>query len=86
MKVATVYSVCECQAPLGAEVDEKRYVVRGWAKDGRRKRELNAPANSIGPERVRFDVGWMCPICTRNVLRSFDASGLVYRDQVTPAS
>ena len=80
MKLATVYSVCECQGQLGAELDEQRCVVKGWARDLRRKRELPAPANSIGPERVRFDVAWMCPLCTRNTLRSFDASGLMFRD------
>jgi hypothetical protein len=30
-------------------------------------------------EGARFDVGFMCPFCTRNVLRSFDADALAYR-------
>jgi hypothetical protein len=79
MKVATVHSVCECEAHLSAELDEQRVVLRGWARDAR-KLELPAPANSIGPERERFDVGWACPFCTRNTLRCFTASALVFRE------
>ncbi|MGC4088307.1 MAG: hypothetical protein QM756_10485 [Polyangiaceae bacterium] len=80
MKTAVVNSPCECQARLGAELDERRVVVRGWARDPRRGREELAPANAIGAERSRFDVGWSCPFCTRNVLRSFEAAALSYRD------
>jgi hypothetical protein len=79
MKVTTVQSVCECQAHLCAELDEQRVVLRGWARDAR-KLELAAPANAIGAERERFDVGWACPFCTRNTLRSFSASGLSFRE------
>lgn len=79
MKVAKVHSRCECQAHLSAELDEQRVALRGWAVDARRL-QLPAPANSIGAERERFDVGWACPFCTRNTLRSFTASALVFRD------
>jgi hypothetical protein len=79
MMIATIRSVCECQAKLGAELDEKRHVVRGWARDRRTNREMVAPAHSIGAEHAIFQVAWACPYCTRNQLRSFDASGLVYR-------
>jgi hypothetical protein len=79
MKTAVVYSVCECQARLGAELDEHRVVIRGWAKDTRRGQELNAPANAVRTDTPRFDVGWMCPFCTRNTLRSFDTAALGYR-------
>jgi hypothetical protein len=66
-----VYSPCECQARLSAELDERRYVVQAWAKlHGSRE---NAPAHSIGASGERFDVGWLCPFCGRNTLRSFDA-------------
>lgn len=81
MKVALVQSVCECEARLGAELDEQRRVVRGFARDPRRKQELPAPANAMGIARPVFEVGWACPFCTRNVLRSFDGSGLAYREQ-----
>jgi hypothetical protein len=64
---------------LCAELDEARVVLRGWAIDAR-KLELAAPANSIGAERERFDVGWACPFCTRNTLRSFTASALSFRE------
>ncbi len=80
MRTAIVTSVCECQARLGAEVDANRVVLRGWARDPRRGEEEVAPANSIHPERSRFDIGWMCPVCTRNTLRSFEASALVFRE------
>lgn len=80
MKVATVHSVCECQAQLSAELDEKRSVVRGSAQDVARKRALPAPANSIPGPGDQFSVGWACPICTRNVLRSFTQSALSYRE------
>lgn len=80
MKTATVQSVCECQARLGAKLDANHVVVHGWANDPRRGQEEVAPANSIGMGAQRFQVGWLCPFCTRNTLRSFDASALSFRD------
>lgn len=85
MKVAIVHSKCECQVQLNAELDEQRVALRGWAINGR-KMELPAPANSIGPERERFDVGWACPFCTRNTLRSFTGAALVFREAAAKAS
>ena len=85
MKVATVRSRCECQVHLNAELDEQRVALRGWAIDAR-KQQLAAPANTIGAERERFDVGWACPFCTRNTLRSFTGSSLVFRDPPAKAS
>jgi len=79
MKVARIHSVCECQARLGAELDEQRTVLRGWVRDAR-GRELPAPANAIHSQREHFDVGFACPICTRNVLRSFSGSALAFRE------
>lgn len=70
--------MCECQAKLGAELDEKHRVVRGWARDRRTGRELVAPAHSIRPSDAQFDVGWLCPLCTRNQLRLFEASALSF--------
>jgi hypothetical protein len=81
MKTAFVYSVCECQARLGAELDESRVVLRGFARDPKRGEELVAPANAVHRDGKRFDVGWMCPICTRNVLRMFDVTALAFRDR-----
>jgi hypothetical protein len=80
VKRATVRSVCECQAKLGADLDEHRHVVRGWARDPRGARDLVAPAHSIGADRAVFDVAWACPWCTRNQTRLFSADALVYRD------
>ncbi len=70
---------------MGAELDEQRVALRGWAVDAR-KRQLAAPANTIGAERERFDVCWACPVCTRNTLRSFTGSALVFREQAAKAS
>ena len=81
MKTALVLSRCECQATLGAELDEKRVVLHGFARDPRRNRELPAPASATHVSDTRFDVGWFCPFCIRNTLRSFDASGLLYRER-----
>ena len=80
MKVARVQSVCECEARLGADLDEQHLVIRGFARNGVPKKELVAPANTLGAGGERFDVTWFCPFCTRNVLRSFRASALSYRD------
>jgi len=85
MKRATVHSVCECQARLGAELDEKRHVIRGWARDRRNGRELVAPAHSIDSARPVFDVAWFCPICTRNQVRLFSVDALTYGDAPSPS-
>ena len=80
MKIARVESRCECQAQLVAELDEAHSVVRGFMSDRARGRELVAPANStkkIGEKQV--DVGWSCPMCTRNTLRTFNLASLSYR-------
>ena len=80
MKIARVESRCECQASLVAELDEAHSVVRGFVIDRARRRELAAPANStkkVGDKQV--DVGWSCPVCTRNTLRSFNVEALSYR-------
>jgi len=79
MKIARVESRCECQAELVAELDEARSVVRGFVSDRTRDRELSAPANAtkkIGDKQV--DVGWSCPVCTRNTLRTFNVETLSY--------
>jgi hypothetical protein len=55
-------------------------VLRGWVMDRRSGRELVAPAHSIGAGAPKFQIGWACPLCTRNLLRSFDASALAFRD------
>lgn len=67
-------SRCECQATLSARLTEDRYVVSGSAfREGRRE---NAPAHSIHPDQSVFDLGWLCPFCGRNVMRTFAASAL----------
>ncbi len=67
-------SRCECQASLSAKLTEAHYVVNGSAfRDGKRE---SAPAHAIHPENEVFDVGWLCPFCGRNVMRTFAATAL----------
>jgi hypothetical protein len=67
-------SRCECQAYLSANLDEGRRVLSGSAfLLGSREK---APACSMSPEREVFDIGWQCPFCGRNVLRTFAAAAL----------
>jgi hypothetical protein len=80
VKTATVRSVCECQSGLGAELDEQRRAIIGWARDRRNGKVLVAPAHSIHAEQDVFEVAWACPICTRNQVRLFEAGGLAFRD------
>jgi hypothetical protein len=79
MKIARVESRCECQAQLVAELDEAHTVVRGFVNDHARGRELSAPANATKQiAKKQLDVGWSCPVCTRNTLRMFNLETLVY--------
>jgi len=70
----SVRSRCECQANLLATLDEHCYVVTGAASRG--GTQETAPAHSIGAKRERFDIGWLCPFCGRNTLRTFDKGSL----------
>lgn len=70
----SVRSRCECQATLMAVLDDKRFVLSGTARRGANSER--APAHSIGASGQRFDVGWACPFCGRNVLRTFEASNM----------
>jgi hypothetical protein len=72
--VQTVSSPCECQATVTALLDDKRHVVSGFARRSGAKE--NAPAHSIGAANERFDVGWLCPFCGRNTLRTFYAGAV----------
>jgi hypothetical protein len=80
VKIASIRSVCECQAALGAELDERRLVLRGWAKNHRSGKVETSPAHSIHAANAKFQVGWQCPFCTRNTLRSFEAGALAYAE------
>jgi hypothetical protein len=75
MRRFTISSRCECQARLGAHLDEKRLVLRGTAT--RRGVTERAPAHTIGAGSERFEIGWLCPFCGRNTLRSVDAGSLM---------
>ena len=80
MKIARVESRCECQAQLVAELDEAHTVLRGFVSDRARGRELVAPANTTKAlDTTTVDVGWSCPVCTRNTLRTFNVGTLSYR-------
>jgi len=67
-------SRCECQARLTAILDEKRHVIEGFASHLGGREE--APAHSIHAELDRFDIGWACPFCGRNTMRTFYAGAL----------
>lgn len=74
MKQTTVRSRCECQALLVATLNDARLVLTSSAVVGGESEP--APAHTIGAHRERFDVGWLCPACGRNVLRSFSSDAL----------
>ena len=67
-------SHCECQAHLTAIVDEKHHVIEGIAR--RHGVSESAPAHTINPAQERFDIGWLCPFCGRNTMRSFHRDAL----------
>lgn len=83
MKSAIVSSVCECQARLGAELDEDHNVVHGWSRDVRGRTE-NSPCTRASNDGNRFHLAWLCPFCGRNTLRSFDVQALAFRDPAEP--
>jgi hypothetical protein len=67
-------SRCECQARLSAILDDKRHAIEGSAT--RLGITENAPAHTMSAELEHFDVGWLCPFCGRNTLRTFYAGAL----------
>ena len=71
----TIESVCECQAKLGAELDERLQVLKGWAV-ARSGEQETSPAHSIDADRDRFQVAWLCANCGRNTLRSFSRAAV----------
>jgi len=83
MKIATVRSVCECQAKLEADLGEDLRVLSGRARRRRFEKPETAPANLTGKGSV-FQIGWFCPFCIRNTLRSFSSSGLAFREAPEP--
>lgn len=74
MSASSISSRCECQATLSAILDEKRHVLSASAR--RRGVTEHAVAHSIGASDERFDVGWLCPFCNRNTLRTFHVGAL----------
>jgi hypothetical protein len=83
VKFATVQSPCECQARLNAELDENKQVVRSWAVERRRGTTEVAPAHTIRGDLDRFQIGWSCPYCIRNVTRSFDTGGIAWLERAS---
>src|SRR5262245_31881216 len=86
VKTATISSTCECQSRLHAELDENKQVLRGWATDRRRGKVRPAPVHVMRSASEHFDVGWFCPFCVRNTLRSFHAGGLAFSEKKSDAS
>jgi hypothetical protein len=72
MSAKVVQTRCECQATLFAELTADRCVAAGYAaRAGKRE---TSPAHSINKDGSLFDVGWLCPYCGRNVMRTFAAT------------
>jgi hypothetical protein len=84
MRTTTVRSRCECQALLVATLNEQRLVTSAVSIDRDGIAE-DSPACTMGAQKVRFDVGWLCSVCGRNTLRSFDAESLIWVDAPDPA-
>lgn len=75
--MTVLYSIqtrCECQATLSARLTAERFVIGGTAQ--RYGKREPAPAHAIHPEREVFDIGFLCPFCGRNVMRTFNAASL----------
>lgn len=84
MKTAKVSTHCECQGRLSAVVDEAGLVIAGSARGDGGVEEL-APATGIHAGAEQFQVGWLCPLCGRNTVRSFYRGALVFtRDLAMP--
>lgn len=83
MKTASVETRCECQGRLSAELDEAGIVILGAVRTADGIVEL-APATAIDAGNEQFQVGWLCPLCGRNTLRSFYRGALSYTE--APAS
>jgi hypothetical protein len=83
MKAATVRSVCECQAKLEADLGDDLRVVAGRARRTARSAPETAPANLIDAGPV-FQIGWFCPFCVRNTLRTFSVSALAWHEASEP--
>lgn len=77
MKTARIQSRCECQGLLEATLDEHGIVTSGWVTAREGGSEL-APATAIDAGKEAFQVGWLCPLCLRNTIRSFYRGALIY--------
>ena len=73
MDATVLRSVCECQATLVAEVTADGQVLSGSATH--RGRGEVAPASRTRTAGSLLDIGWQCPFCGRNTLRTFDLRG-----------
>lgn len=85
MKTATIETPCECQGRLKALVDEQGRVSHGTARLGRGDPE-NAPATCMNPGAQQLRVGWLCPLCGRNTLRTFDRGALAFSESGAAAA
>jgi len=70
MDATVLRSRCECQATLVAEISSDGRVISGRARH--RGADEVAPATRTRSAGSLLDIGWQCPFCGRNTLRSFD--------------
>jgi hypothetical protein len=85
MPIVRVTSRCECQARLTAEIETGSAPLTrgGWATRGAGT-PLKAPAHVIRPTEGGFDLGWLCPYCGRNTMRTFDRGVLGRASSASP--
>lgn len=79
MKTAVVQTRCECQGRLAAVIAESGTVLSGTVRQGKEVPEF-APATAMGAGNEQFEVGWLCPLCGRNTLRSFYRGALAFSE------
>ncbi len=84
MKTIQVRTRCECEATLIAVLDQRLNVIAGATEDSRR-RQLPAPASRAFTSRHEVGLSFACPLCTRNVLRTFSLAKLAREEPTDPS-
>lgn len=83
MKQALAQTRCECQSTLIAAIGEDATVLRGIARTRTDAGvvETKAPANVVRKYAGGgLDVGFLCPHCGRNTMRTFHMGSLVFAE------
>ncbi len=83
MKTTQVRTRCECQSTLMAVLDERLNVIVGANVDSHDK-HVQAPASRTFTSSHQVGISFACPICTRNVLRTFSMEQLSWESASNP--